>query len=88
MLADCKCSWPFLFAQQSWSTRSVERNRGHPEKGEDNPNRKGVAVTWQGLKAAIGSKVAGMQVNLLRHIRRLSLPNKTKANTFSDLMCD
>ena len=56
-------------------------------KGEENPTRKGVALTWQGLKAAIGSKVAGTQVNLLRHIRRLSLQNRTKANTFSDLMC-
>ena len=31
------------FAQRSWQTRPVERNGRHPDQGEDNPNRKGVA---------------------------------------------
>jgi hypothetical protein len=31
------------FAQRNGQTRSVERNRRHPDQGEDNPNRKGVA---------------------------------------------
>jgi len=33
----------FLFAQRSWQTRQVERNLSHPDWGEENPNRKGVA---------------------------------------------
>jgi len=32
-----------LFAQRAWPPQSVERNRCHPDQGEDNPNRKGVA---------------------------------------------
>jgi hypothetical protein len=37
-------SRPFLlFAQRSWQTRPVARNGRHPDQGEDNPNRKGVA---------------------------------------------
>jgi len=32
----------FWFAQRSWQTRPVARNRRHPDQGEDNPNRKGV----------------------------------------------
>ncbi|MBU2413703.1 MAG: hypothetical protein KKB49_12880, partial [Gammaproteobacteria bacterium] len=45
----------FLFAQRSWQTRQVERNLSHPDCGEENPNRKGVAGQRQGLKEAIGS---------------------------------
>ena len=45
----------FLFAQRSWQTRQVERNLSHPDWGEENPNRKGVAGQRQGLKEAIGS---------------------------------
>ena len=33
----------FLFAQRSGQTRPVARDRRHPDQGEDNPNRKGVA---------------------------------------------
>jgi hypothetical protein len=33
----------FWFAQRSWQTRLVERYGRHPDQGEDNPNRKGVA---------------------------------------------
>jgi len=33
----------FWFAQRSWQTRPVARNRRRPDQGEDNPNRKGVA---------------------------------------------
>jgi len=33
-------SW---FAQRSWQTRPVERYGRHPDQGEDNPIRKGVA---------------------------------------------
>jgi len=32
-----------LFAQRSWQTRPVGRYGHHPDQGEDNPNRKGVA---------------------------------------------
>jgi len=32
----------FLFAQRSWQTRPVARDRRRPDQGEDNPNRKGV----------------------------------------------
>ena len=30
----------FLFAQQSWQTRPIERNRGRPDQGEVNSIRK------------------------------------------------
>ena len=63
----------FLFAQLSGQTQLVERNRRHPDQGEDNPNHKGVAGQRKGLKEVIGGDWYIAKVNLIRHSRRVSV---------------
>ena len=77
----------FLFAQRSGQTRLAERCKRRPDQGEDNPNRKGVTVTW-GLKEAIGSERHIAQADLIRLYRRVSVLNSATSDTWSGLWSD
>lgn len=50
-------------------TQPSERRRSHPDRGEENPNGKGVIKKLRGLKEAIGSLATRNNVNLFRHVR-------------------